>query len=589
MNIYIDNNKIEATAGETVITAALRNNIYVPHFCWHPELSVAGNCRMCLVEVGTPKRNPDGSFATNDNGEVVITYMPKLQIACNTIVSDEMRVNINSQKCIDARASVMEFILINHPLDCPICDEAGACKLQNYSTAYSKGGSRFSEEKNKNPKRVAWNDKIIYDAERCISCSRCIRFTNEIMKEDVLTFINRGDKIRINRFQDKQIENEYSMNVIDNCPVGALTSKDFRFKARVWEMSFNDSICTLCARGCNVSIGTKNNEVLRVQPLGAVMQCYDTASLNDEEIPKQVRYDEKINYWMCDYGRLNLADKVNNKRLSSPKIYEETLKVVSWENAITYTANLLKKNKPEETLIIASPNSSNETNHLLTILADVLNKCHTELISASPNNDEIPKQVRYDRSNIGYIPNINESFADDMLKTKFMSPNTNGLIALGINQIDVNKLIEDINNGTIKTLIAFEEDFNNAISSNPELVSAFAKLKHLILCISNQTPITMYANAILPTATFAEYEGTFTNIDNKVQHFKPIIITDDNMKYVDANIELNRSRLDIFGAKNDKWNQKPVIDFKPTWWIVNELLKLFGISNKYNTATDILK
>ena len=544
MTIYIDGNKIEATAGETLIQAAQRNNIYVPHFCWHPEMSVAGNCRMCLVEVGTPKRNPDGSFAKNDNGELVIMYMPKLQIACNTIVSDEMRVLINSQKCVDARASVMEFILINHPLDCPICDEAGGCKLQNYSTMYSKGGSRFTEKKNKNLKRTKWNDKIIYDAERCISCSRCIRFTNEIMHEDVLTFINRGDKVRIDRFQDKQVENEYSMNVIDTCPVGALTSSDFRFKARVWEMSFNSSICTQCARGCNVSVGIKNNELLRVQPLPNM-------------------YVNK--YWMCDYGRLNLADKVNNKRISSPKIYDETLKVISWKDAINHTARLLKKNNPEETFIITSTSASNETNYLLTILA---------------------KHIK--TKNIGYVPNIDDTFADDILKTKFRSPNTNGTNALGIEPFDVNKLITDINNGAIKFCIVFEEDFDNIIDNIPELIPAFAKLQHLVLCVANQSRPLIYADAILPTGTPAEYEGTFTNIDNRVQHFVPIIIASDNTDYVHPNhLNIKCSRLDVFGAKNDKWNQKPVMDFKPTWWIIKELLKHFDSVGNYNTAEDV--
>jgi len=540
MNIYIDNQKIEAIAGETIISAALRNNVYMPHFCWHPELSIAGSCRMCLVEVGTPKRNPDGSFEKNDNGELVISYIPKLQIGCNTIVSDEMRVNINSQKCIDARASVMEFLLINHPLDCPICDEAGGCKLQNYSTAYSKSGSRFTEEKNKNPKRVKWNEKIIYDAERCISCSRCIRFTEEIMKEDVLTFINRGDKVRINRFQDKQIENDYSMNIIDTCPVGALTSNDFRFKARVWEMSFNPSICTLCARGCNINIGAKNNEVLRIQPLPNM-------------------YVNK--YWMCDYGRLNLADKINNKRLISPKIYHTNSKMVPWEEAISYTANLLNKNNPEETFIITSSNVSNETNYLLTLLAKQINT-----------------------NNIGYISDVDDAFADDFLKTNLKTPNTNGLNIFGINTLDVNKLIDDIHNNVIKTCIVFDEDFNNT----PELVKAFAKLSLLILCISNHSNAEMYANAVLPIATFAEYEGTFTNIDNRVQHFLPVLIAADNMKHIsNKKVEVNQSRLDIFSAKNDKWNQKPIMDFKPSWWIVKEVLKHFDFKNDYNSAEDI--
>jgi NADH-quinone oxidoreductase subunit G len=541
MTIYIDNKKIEANQGESVIEAAQRNNIYVPHFCWHPEMSVAGNCRMCLVEVGTPKRNSDGSFAKDDNGELVITYMPKLQIACNTIVTNEMRVNINTQKCIEARAAVMEFILINHPLDCPICDEAGDCKLQGYSTHYSKGGSRFAETKNLNLKRTQWNDKIMYDAERCISCSRCIRFTRDIVNEDVLTFLNRGDKVMIHRFQDKQIKNEYSMNIIDTCPVGALTSNDFRFKARVWEMSFNSSICTLCGRGCNVSIGTKNNEMLRVHPMPNV-------------------YVNK--YWMCDYGRLNLADKINNKRLTSPKIYEDTMKTTLWSNAIYHTVQLLKKNKPEEIFIIASTISSNETNYLLNILA----------------------KQGLKTNNIGYISSIDNSFADNVLKTKLKSPNTNGTEAFGIKPIDVNKLVNAIKSNTIKTCIVFEEDFSN----NPELISAFARLKKLILCVANQNNAVMYANAVLPTATFAEYEGTFTNVDNRVQHFMPVIIAADNIAPMEAiRVGMKRSRLDVFGTKNDKWNQKPDMDFKPSWWIIKEILKHFINIPDYNSANEI--
>ena len=540
MNIYIDNKKIEAIAGESIIAAAQRNNVYIPHFCWHPELSIAGNCRMCLVEIGTPKRDPNGEIEKDNNGNPIINYMPKLQIACNTIVTDEMRINVNSQKCIDARASVMEFLLINHPLDCPSCDEAGGCKLQNYSTAYSKGGSRFTEEKNKNPKRIKWNKKIIYDAERCISCSRCIRFTNEIMKEDVLTFINRGDKVRVHRFQDKEIENQYSMNIIDTCPVGALTSNDFRFKARVWEMSFNPSICTLCARGCNVKIGIKNNELLRIQPMPNM-------------------YVNK--YWMCDEGRLNLASKINEKRLTSPKIYENTIKVVNWNDAINHTTRLLKKNNPKEIFIIMSPNASNETNYLITLLA---------------------KQIG--TSNIGYIPKIDNNFGDDILKTNLKSPNTNGLNTFGINTLEVDKLIADVNNGVIKSCIVFEEDLN----AFPDLIRAFAKLDSLMLCLSNHSDAEMYANAILPTATFVEYEGTFTNIDNRVQHFVPIIIASDNVDYVkESRLDLNRSRLDVFGAKNDKWNQKPFMDFKPTWWIVKELLKHFDFNNDYRTAEEI--
>ena len=154
MKIYIDGREIEVPQGTLLIKAALNNNINIPHFCWHSELAISGSCRMCLVEVGTPRRNPDGSVAVDSNKEPIINYMPKLQIACNTVISDGMRINTKTEKVHKARAAVMEFLLINHPLDCPICDEAGACKLQDYSTAYSCGGSRFNEKKNENPKRV---------------------------------------------------------------------------------------------------------------------------------------------------------------------------------------------------------------------------------------------------------------------------------------------------------------------------------------------------------------------------------------------------------------------------------------------------
>jgi NADH-quinone oxidoreductase subunit G len=254
-HIYIDGVKIETEAGKTVIQAAFENGMYIPHFCWHPELSIAGNCRMCLVEIGNPRRLPDGSFETDAKGEPVISYFPKLQIACATQISDGMHVRTTSQAAVEAQESVMEFLLINHPLDCPICDEAGQCKLQEYAYTRSAGKSRFTEEKVHKQKRVEWGPTIIFDGERCILCSRCIRYAQEVARQDVLTFVERNDKVTIDVANSQQFDNPYSMNVIDICPVGALTSRDFRFKARVWDMSFNNSICPGCSRGCNTKVG----------------------------------------------------------------------------------------------------------------------------------------------------------------------------------------------------------------------------------------------------------------------------------------------------------------------------------------------
>ena len=261
-NINIDGRAVDFKQGQTIIEAARDNGIEIPHFCWHPKLSVSGNCRICLVEV---------------------EKMPKLVIACSTLASEGMTVHTKSEKVIAAQNAVMEFLLINHPLDCPICDEAGECKLQDYAYKYSVGESRFVEEKVHKDKRVALGPRVMFDGERCISCSRCIRFCDEIAKDPELTFVQRGDRVTIVTYPGEEMDNPYSMNTIDICPVGALTSRDFRFKARVWDMSSTNSICNGCSRGCNTEIWVRNNEILRLTP----------------------RHNEEVNsYWMCDHGRL---------------------------------------------------------------------------------------------------------------------------------------------------------------------------------------------------------------------------------------------------------------------------------------------
>jgi NADH-quinone oxidoreductase subunit G len=260
--VTLDGKTFDVESGITILEVARSTGIEIPHFCWHPALSISGNCRMCLVE---------------------IENMPKLMIACQTVVTDNMVVSTNSERVIKARQAVMEFLLINHPLDCPICDEAGQCRLQDYTMKYSLGNSKFEEVKNKKQKRHKIGPFIFYDAERCISCSRCIRFCNEVAKSPQLTFINRGDRVSVKTFSGQLLDNPYSMNTIDTCPVGALTSADFRFKARVWEMSFTDSVCVGCSRGCNIRIGVRNNEILRLEP----------------------RENLNVNkYWMCDKGRI---------------------------------------------------------------------------------------------------------------------------------------------------------------------------------------------------------------------------------------------------------------------------------------------
>ncbi|MDH3252774.1 MAG: 2Fe-2S iron-sulfur cluster-binding protein, partial [Ignavibacteria bacterium] len=308
VKITIDGKELEVDNTRTIIQAARENGIEIPHFCWHPKLSASGNCRMCLVEV---------------------EKLPKLVIACMTQVANGMVVHTANPKVINAREAVMEFLLINHPLDCPICDEAGECKLQDYAYEHSVGYSRFDENKVHKPKRVELGPHVLLDTERCIMCSRCVRFCDEIAGKPQLTFTQRGTHVELTTFPGEQLDNPYSMNVIDICPVGALTSREFRFKARVWEMSSTETVCPGCARGCNMYSWVRNNEILRQTP----------------------RYNPEVNdYWMCDVGRLETFKHVNlESRIKAPLVRKDQGVVeVGWDEALAKIASELKTFKKTE-------------------------------------------------------------------------------------------------------------------------------------------------------------------------------------------------------------------------------------------------
>lgn len=541
--IYIDGQKIETSHGKTIIQAAYENGKQIPHFCWHPELSVSGNCRMCLVEVGMPKRLPDGSFETGADGEPTISYMPKLQIACATPISDGMRVRIQSDKTVKAQESVMEFILINHPLDCPICDEAGQCKLQEYGFKHSKGESRFEETKNHNSKRVSWGPNVIYDAERCISCSRCIRFAKEVAQQDVLSFVERGGKVSIKLFDGTKFDNDYSMNVIDICPVGALTSQDFRFKSRVWDMSFNESICTNCARGCNVKLGVRNNEILRVEP---------TTNMNVNK------------YWMCDAGRLEQYPSINNERVLSP-VYKADGKFndSSWEDIITKTVDVLKSHNPNEVLFIGSASTSNENIYALQKLAKTV----------------------YKAGELDFRQKIDKTFADSTLKCEDRNANTIGFNTFGApshqSGLSSDRLVAKLNSGKFKVVFISED----SLFDSPEALAALNNVKVIIGALTNKGELYDKCTIVLPTAVIAEQEGTLTNINQRVQYFSPALVTKENK----SRMGMKLSRLDQFGAPNDRWTQKEERDCKPAWKIYQALANKLGAKWAYKTSEDIFE
>lgn len=539
--ITIDGQVFDAEAGQTIIEVATNNGVEIPHFCWHPALSVSGNCRMCLVDVGLPKMNPDRTPALDEQGKPVIQYAPKLSIACSTQISDGMHVRTKDAKVKSAQESVMEFLLINHPLDCPICDEAGQCKLQEYSFRHSKGESRFAEEKNHKNKRVKLGPNVLFDAERCISCSRCIRYANEKAEQPVLNFIQRGDHVTIETFPGTEFDSPYSMNVIEICPVGALTSADFRFKARVWDMSFNDTVCLGCARGCNAKAGVRNNELLRLEP----------------------RPNLEVNeYWMCDYGRLSQTTIVNENRISAPMFrHNGELVPTSWDKAITETASILQNHSASEILVLASPYFSNEENYALQKFAASVLK------TAKPQ----------------WIDHQESSFGDEKLRRADKTPNSAGVAALGLEK--TTNLLQNLRSGAIKALITNQDDL---AAFGSEVLETLRSIPTLILFASHQTEITSLAHVVLSRSTYAEQEGTWTNFQQRVQHSEPCIITRDN----ESHMGMKMSRLDKFGAHNDRWTQGERRDCRPVWRIAEALaLQCGGEKNdwRFRVAEDVFE
>src|ERR1700681_981951 len=325
VNVQINGVWHEFPKGMRVIEACEKAGSYVPRYCYHKKLSAPGNCRMCLIEMGLPKMRPDRKPELGEDGKPVINWMPRPQISCAQDVSEGMGVRTDSALAQERRRGVMEFLLINHPLDCPVCDQAGECRLQEFSVEYGNAESRFLENKVKKPKNIELGPRVTLDDERCILCSRCIRFCQEIVHDDVLGFIDRGSHSVLTAHPGKRLENNYSLNTVDICPVGALTSTDFRFKMRVWFLKETKSICTSCATGCNTLIGTREDIIYRQTPRenNAVNSC-----------------------WMCDYGRLDFHFVNSEDRLKHPQVREETgLKATSWTAALAKASQELKQFK----------------------------------------------------------------------------------------------------------------------------------------------------------------------------------------------------------------------------------------------------
>ena len=478
VNVQIDGTWKQFPKGTRLIEACIQSGQYIPHYCYHPKLSIPGNCRMCLVETGSPKMTPDRKPELGEDGHPLINWSPRPAISCALEISEGMAVRTSSPLVEECRKGVMEFLLINHPLDCTICDKAGECRLQEFSVEYGQAGSRFQEEKVKKPKHVDIGKHIVLDDERCILCSRCIRFMQEVAHDDVLGFVERGSHTTLTVHPGKRLDNNYSMNTVDICPVGALTSKDFRFKMRVWFLKETKTIDVSCGTGCNIIISSRENIIHRITP----------------------RQNEAVNsYWMPDSHRLNYTYLHREDRLKEIVVrHDERLKKTSWPEALKAAAKALQEEPAGSIAMIASGRMTNEELFLPRRLAEALS---IKLIDIRPRPQE----------------------GDQFLISTDGNPNTRGAQLLGLTGEEPGARLQEIQNeitsGKITSLLSLHE---NALSCGIS-ATALEKLKNLIVIDILPSATTALASLVLPGCAPAEKRGSMINIHGHLQRLNQAI------------------------------------------------------------------
>ncbi len=459
--ITVDDVTYEVQEGRTILQALddlgiLMNGVDVPHYCWHPKLAIDGSCRLCQVEV-------EG--------------LPKLQIACNTVVEDGMVVRTTTDRVRSAREGVMELLLVNHPLDCPICDQAGECKLQDYAFEYGAARSRTVEPRRALEKRVDLGPTIVFDQERCILCRRCVRFCREVPGTGELAILDRGDRSVIGTFPGTELDNDYSMNVADICPVGALTTKDFRFKIRVWFLDEVDGICTGCANGCNLHMGVANNKVYRYVPR---------------------RNDDVNETWLCDAGRLSYRE-IGEGRLEGARVGRgEEQRSVACADALAEAADRLEALRRSSgagvILGIASAHVCVEDLYVF--------KRFFEALGADGAAVAIPT-----------------GSADALLIKEEKAANGEGARALGFG--GAGPALERIRGGGADGLVVLGHDIlGDGGLGDPSVLDA---LDTVILLDTHESPLVTPAHVVVPTRHPAEKHGTLVNHAGRIQRVVPAV------------------------------------------------------------------
>lgn len=466
--ITIDGKQIEVEKGATVIQAAEKLNIEIPRYCYHPGLSIVGQCRICLVE---------------------IEKMPKLQVACYTPAIEGMVVHTSNDRVLRARKQVLEFLLVNHPLDCPVCDQAGECWLQEYYMRHGLYDSKMAEDKVKKHKALDIGPHVVLDSERCILCTRCVRFCDEISKTHELGIFYRGDHAELLPSPGRQLDNYYSVNTVDICPVGALTEKDFRFQARVWYLDETDSICPGCSTGCNSTVHTnkvrthhaEGRRVVRLKP----------------------RFNHAVNkWWMCDFGRYCFQSTESETRLQAPAIRHGAQWVsTSWEVALEAIADKVKHAQKKQCIgAWLSPQMTNEDLFVARrLFVDHLQPCRTAVCvkpKAKPYHDSF--LIRADKN-----------------------PNTRGVAVLGLatDMAASRQLFKQAWESRLSVLFVFHHDLSAGFDPEP-LTAALRNVPTVVFIGCNKNAVSELAHFLLPAAAWTEKDGTFTNYEGRVQRLR---------------------------------------------------------------------
>ncbi|MFM9962537.1 MAG: molybdopterin-dependent oxidoreductase [Planctomycetaceae bacterium] len=458
------------------IQAAKRADIEIPHYCWHPALTVVASCRMCLVEVGDKK--PDGTVA----------MVPRVVPGCQTPVKDGTVIVTNSAKVKQAQAATLEYLLLNHPLDCPTCDQAGECFLQDYTYKFGHMQSRLMEPKELKPDKDYIGDQITLFTDRCVMCTRCVRFTREISGTGELQVINRGSHEEIDIFPGMPVNNKLAGNVVDICPVGALCSKDFLYKQRVWWLKSADSVCPDCSAGCSIKVDQNNETVFRLKPRSNPQAQGD---------------------FMCDDGRFGWKYIHSDQRLKRPEVSQGDRRVaVDWDTALTATRNALNEaatKKPKAVAAVLSPWMTVEeayllAKHLKSLSADV--RLALGPVRVEGQDDHYPKDVR---------GNAQENVKFTIRAEK--CPNRRGVEAVlqhfQGSVINIGDILGDAAEGRIDTLYFVGGDPRGGLDESH--AAALGKVKTLIVQDILPSPVFARAHIVLAGGSFAEREGTFVN------------------------------------------------------------------------------